>query len=77
MEVSYSKITIILHPILTIIFKLSIILLYSCLDTRKVYGTEVRRRDHLYRISDGTYSTPDYVANPELYASNFAEKVII
>ncbi|XP_003384172.1 PREDICTED: alpha-aminoadipic semialdehyde synthase, mitochondrial-like [Amphimedon queenslandica] len=44
-------------------------------DTRKVYGTEVRRRDHLYRVSDGTYSKPDYVANPELYASNFAEKI--
>ena len=56
---------------------LSLSLSFSLSDSRKVYGTEVRRRHHLYRKSDGTYSTPDYVSNPEQYASNFAEKVII
>lgn len=45
------------------------------IDTRKVYGTEVIRDDHLYRKDDGSYSTPDYEAHPEQYASNFADKV--
>ena len=61
----------------SLLLSVSLCLSFSLSDTRKVYGTEVRRRHHLYRKSDGTYSTPDYVSNPEQYASNFAEKVII
>jgi alpha-aminoadipic semialdehyde synthase len=44
-------------------------------DTRKVYGTEVTRDDHLYRIDDGTYTTADYEAHPEQYQSSFADKI--
>lgn len=55
--------------------ELKCILIWITLDTRKVYGTEVVREDHLYRKDDGTYSTTDYEANPEQYESCFADKV--
>ena len=47
----------------------------SYLDTRKVYGTVVRRKDHIFRKDDGSYSSSDYKTHPDQYDSNFHEKV--
>ncbi|OMJ09981.1 Alpha-aminoadipic semialdehyde synthase, mitochondrial [Smittium culicis] len=41
----------------------------------KVFGVKVSAKDYAYRISDGKFDYNEYKTNPELYASNFHEKI--
>ncbi|XP_054290330.1 alpha-aminoadipic semialdehyde synthase, mitochondrial-like isoform X1 [Macrosteles quadrilineatus] len=43
--------------------------------TNKVYGCQVRRRDHLQRREGGGYDPQDYDSHPELYMSTFGKKI--
>lgn len=45
------------------------------LVTNKVYGCQVRRRDHLRRRDGGGFDTEEYDSHPELYMSTFGKKV--
>ncbi|OLY78677.1 Alpha-aminoadipic semialdehyde synthase, mitochondrial [Smittium mucronatum] len=41
----------------------------------KVYGVKVNAKDYAYRKSDGAFDYNEYKSNPELYSSNFHEKI--
>uniref|UniRef100_A0A1B6KSG6 Uncharacterized protein n=1 Tax=Graphocephala atropunctata TaxID=36148 RepID=A0A1B6KSG6_9HEMI len=43
--------------------------------TNKVYGCQVRRRDHLQRRDGGGFDEEEYDAHPELYMSTFGKKI--
>ncbi|XP_046668760.1 alpha-aminoadipic semialdehyde synthase, mitochondrial [Homalodisca vitripennis] len=43
--------------------------------TNKVYGCQVRRRDHLQRRDGGGFDAEEYDAHPELYMSTFGKKI--